>query len=263
MMTRAKPKYISLVPAVDQAARILLCLAQGPPDRKALTDICNQVGIHKSKAYSILNTLRHFGFVQKDPDHKTYSLGAGLLFLSSKILTKLDIRSAATPFLQRLSQETNSTALLCVIADQHAFVVAKDEGDQDIGVTIRVGHRFPLTWGAHGKAMAAFLPDSERERILSGERLYFHGDPSKFDRDRLEKELTLCRKTGYAVDLGDLKTGIRAAASPAFGPGGKLIGSFLVMGTYPSQFSEECGASVARAAREFSEAIGGTVQSSY
>ena len=242
---------------MDQAAKILLCLAQDPSDSKALTDICKQVGIHKSKAYSILNTLRHFGFIQKDPDNKVYSLGTGLLFLSSKVLTKLDIRNAAAPFLRRLSQDTNSTALLCIIADQHAFVVAKDEGSQDIGVTIRVGHRFPLTWGAHGKAMAAFLPDPERKKILSDERLYFHGDPSKFDRDRLEQELIACRKTGFAVDPGNMKTGIRAAAAPVFGPGGKLIGSILVMGTYPRQFSERYGATVAQAARGFSEAIGG------
>jgi hypothetical protein len=54
---KSEPKYITLVPAVEQASRILLCLAQDPSDDKKLTDICEDVGIHKSKAYSILNTL--------------------------------------------------------------------------------------------------------------------------------------------------------------------------------------------------------------
>ncbi len=245
---------------MEQAARILLCLAQDPSDKRALTDICKQVDIHKSKAYSILNTLRHFGFIEKDSESKAYSLGPGLLFLSSKVLNKLDLRDAVAPSLQRLSRETNSTALLCVIADQHTFVVAKDEGVQEIGVTIKVGHRFPLTWGAHGKAIAAFLPDSQRERILLDEKLYFHGDPSRFDRDRLEQELARCRKTGFAVDRGDMKTGIHAVASPIFGPGAKLIGSILVMGTFPKQFSEKYGSKVAKTAREFSEAFVGTVK---
>jgi DNA-binding IclR family transcriptional regulator len=252
-----KPKYISSVPAVEQAARILLCLAQDPSDKKPLTDICKQVGIHKSKAYSILNTLRHFGFIEKDPENKAYSLGPGLLFLSSKVLNKLDLRDAVAPFLQRLSRETNSTALLCIIADQYTFVVAKDEGIQDIGVTIRVGHRFPLTCGAHGKAMAAFLGDSDKKRILLAEKLYFHGDPSRFDRIRLEQKLARCRKTGFAVDLDEMKAGIHAVASPVFGPGSKLIGSILVLGTFPRQHSQRYGAETAKIAGEFSETIGG------
>ena len=255
----ARPKYTSLVPAVEQAARILLCLAQDSSDRKALTAICNDVGIHKSKAFSILNTLRHFGFVEKDPQNKAYALGPGLLFLSSKVLNNLDLRDAVAPYLQDLSHKTNSTALLCIVADQHTFVVAKDEGSQDIGVTIRVGHRFPLTWGAHGKAMAAFLPDSDREEVLAAGKLYFHGDPSTFDRDRLEQEMARCRRTGFAFDLGDMKAGIHAVASPVFGPGAKLVGSILVLGTFPKHDLEKYGSETAKRARAFSEAIGGAV----
>jgi DNA-binding IclR family transcriptional regulator len=245
---------------VEQASKILLCLAQDHSDKKALTEICRQVGIHKSKAYSILNTLRHFGFIEKDLENKTYSLGPGLLFLSSRVLNKLDLREAVAPFLEKLSRETNSTALLCMIADQYTFVVAKDEGFQDIGVTIKLGHRFPITWGAHGKAIAAFLPDSDRKRILSGEKLYFHGDPLRFDRDRLEEELAGCRKTGFAIDLGEMKVGIHAAASPVFGPSGKLVGSIVLMGTFPKQLSEKYGSQVAEMARGFSETIGGIPQ---
>ena len=258
--TETKPKYISLVPAVQQASKILLCLAQDPSDKVGLSDICKQVDIHKSKAYSILNTLRHFNFVEKDMKNKTYSLGPGLLFLSSKVLNKLELRDAVTPFLRKLSCETNSTALLCMMADQSVFVVAKDEGTQDIGVTIRLGHQFPLTWGAHGKAIVAFLPDPDKKRTLSGEKLYFHGDPSRLDRDRLEKELVRCRETGFAPDLGEMKTGIHAVAAPVFGPSRKLIGSIVVMGTFPRQFLERYGSQVAEIGRRFSETLGGIFQ---
>ena len=262
-LSQTKPKYISLVPAVEQASKILLCLAQDQSDKKNLTDICRHVGIHKSKAYSILNTLRQFSFIEKDLENKTYSLGPGLLLLSSKLLGKLDLREAVAPFLQKLSRETDSTALLCMVADEYVFVVAKDEGLQDIGVTIKVGHRFPLTWGAHGRAIVSFLPDSDKKRILSGERLYFHGDPSKLDRDRLEQEMDRCRQTGFAVDLGEMKAGIHAVASPVFGAGGKLVGSIVVMGTFPRHFSERYGILVGKIGRSFSETIGGMVQNPY
>ena len=47
----------------------------------------------------------------------------------------------------------------------------------------------PLTYGAHGKAIVAFLPGEERDRILREESLYFYGNPEKVDRHRLSAEL--------------------------------------------------------------------------
>ena len=161
------------------------------------------------------------------------------------------------PALAELSRETNSTAFLGLISDEHVFVVARDEGTQDIGMTIRLGHRFPLTWGAHGKAIAAFLSDEEQEEMLGTPKPYFHGHPSKFDRDRLEQELAVCRKRGFAADLGDMKNGVRAVAAPVFGPGGKLIGSLAIVGTFHKDSAQRYGSEVAKAARKFSELIGG------
>ena len=100
-----KPKstYSGIVPAVEEASRILITLARNNPGKMTLTQIRREVGIHNSKAFSILNTLQRFGFVQKDPVTKTYSLGMGLIYLSQKVLDTLDLREAAAPFLSRLS----------------------------------------------------------------------------------------------------------------------------------------------------------------
>jgi DNA-binding IclR family transcriptional regulator len=252
-----KPEYSSLVPAVEQASRILLVLAQSSAAKMNLTEICAAVGIHKSKGYSILNTLQHFSFVQRSPHDKSYSLGPGLLFLSNRVLSSLDMREAAAPFLQELSRKTNSTAFLGLISDNHVFVVARDEGTQDIGMTIRLGHRFPLAWGAHGKAIAAYLPEEEREKLFSGGKCYFHGDASRFDPKRLDQEITDCRATGFAVDLGEMKTGVNAVASPVFGAGGRVAGSLAIVGTFPQDLAEEYGTEVAKAAEEFSRQVGG------
>jgi DNA-binding IclR family transcriptional regulator len=177
--------------------------------------------------------------------------------LSSQILKNLDLHRAVEPFLQALSVQTNSTAFLAKMEGQYVYVIAKDEGHQDIGVSIRMGHRFPITWGAHGKAIAAFASDTERDSILSQEKLYFFGDPSRFNANRLKRELAMCRQNGYAYDPGEMQTGIRAVAAPVFGPDGRLTGSLVVMGTFPEELSDQYGMQVAQAAKDFSKAIGG------
>ena len=70
-----KAEKLYKVPAVEQAIRIMLYLANSGSNPKSLTDICQEVGIHRSKAFSILNTLNEHGFVKKNPNRKGYVLG--------------------------------------------------------------------------------------------------------------------------------------------------------------------------------------------
>ncbi len=255
--------YSGLVPAVDQAAKILLCLSKSPSSRMNLTEICKIVGIHKSKGYSILNTLQKFGFVQKGPLGKTYSLGLGLIALSRTVLDSLNYGEVAGPLLETLSRKTHSTALFGLNSENNVFIVAKQESDQAIGLTTRVGHRFSITHGAHGKAIIAFSSQEERERILSQERFFFHGDASKFDMARLEKEIVECRKTGYAFDMGDLNPGMNIIASPVFGAQGEVIGSLFIMGTFPEVLIEEYGIMVTESAKRFSTMLGADIEKTY
>lgn len=252
-----KSDYNGQVPAVDQAVRILLCLKKSTSAKMNLTDICKSVGIHKSKGFSILNTLQKFGFVQKDPAGKMYSLGLGLISLSRKVLDSLNYGEIAGPFLETLAEKTRSTALFGIINEGNIFVVARQEADNDISVTIRLGYRFNMTHGAHGKAIVAFLPEEERERILNQDKLFFHGDATRLDRSRLEKELMQCRKTGFAFDIGELHTGINVIASPVFDSQERLIGSLFIMGTFSESRIEEYGAAVAEHAKKFSALLGG------
>jgi DNA-binding IclR family transcriptional regulator len=260
---KTKSEYTGLVPAVDQASRILLCLAKGPALKMNLTEICKNVGIHKSKGYSILNTLQRYGFVRKDQTEKTYSLGLGLISLSRKVLDNLNYGQAAAPFLRTLAGKAHSTALFGLLEEDNAFVVAKHESDQKIGITTRVGHRFGVTDGASGKAIFAFLPEEERERIRAAKRPLFHGHESRFDEKRLEKEMAECRRTGYAVDLGEVFEGINIIAAPAFDSHGSLLGSIFIMGTFPESLVADYGPVVAETAKQFSAYLGADVEKIY
>jgi DNA-binding IclR family transcriptional regulator len=253
-----KSTYKPLSPAVEQASWVLISLGKTGRNKMSLTEICREVGIHKSKGYSILNTLMQFGFVEKDTQTKAYSLGPGLLFLSRHLLDNMDVRDRVSPFLKNVAVETKNTALLGLISTDQVFVVAKHEGNQNIGITIRLGHRFHITAGAHGKAITAFLPEVERKRILARKNLYFFGDAELMDMGKLKKELEECRAKGFSCDIGGLQPGINAVSAPVFGPQGKLIGCVILMGTFPEQIVEENGLIIAQAAKEISSSLMGS-----
>jgi DNA-binding IclR family transcriptional regulator len=255
--------YRPFVPAVEQGSRVLICLGRSPKSKMTLTEICHRVGIHKSKGYSILNTLRQFGFVEKDPQTKTYSLGVGLVFLARNVLDNLDLRDVVEPFLASLANETFSTALFGLISAEQVFIVAKHEADHNVGVTIRLGHRFHITSGAHGKAIVAFMPDEERKRLLERDKLYFYGDASAMDAKRLNGELLECRRSGFAQDKGGLQPGINAVSAPVFGPTERIIGCVILIGTFSDTLMTQYGRKVADIVKRISGSLGADIDQVY
>lgn len=255
-----RPEYGRLVPAVDQAARILFCLARNERAELSLTEICGEVGIHKSKGLAILRTLLDAALIVRDESSKEYALGPGLLYLSRAVLDKGDAGRFAKPYLAELVKATGATAFLGVINGEKVFVSAKEEPKEGIGLTIRVGHRYPLTWGAHGKAIAAFLPASERESVLAGPT-YFHGGPgAALPPTDLQQELEGVRVLGYATDLGRMQPGIRAVAAPLLGAGDRPVGALVVVGTFPASAVPPIGERLAALSREVGALVGPTLE---
>jgi DNA-binding IclR family transcriptional regulator len=250
-------KYI--VPAVEQASRVLFCLAEASSSHLSLTEICAKVGVHKSKAFSILNTLQIFGLVQRNVEGRGYSLGPGLIGLSRRFLDNLSAPALAEPLLEELSKKTGATAALGLIADRNVFVANKRENGSAIVVTMRVGHRFPLTYGCHGKAIAAFLPQNELDDLLKEKKLYFYGKPEKYDHVRLMEDIERCRRDWYAEDIEETAPRLNAVAAPVLGPGEYPIGYIVVLGFASAEATREGGPLVAEAGRALSRQLGAKI----
>jgi IclR family transcriptional regulator, acetate operon repressor len=243
---KAKSRSRSLVPALEQGVQVLLCLQKNAGEKMSLTKICQAVCIHKSKGYSILTTLQTYGLVERDPEAKTYTLGARLIPLARAVLDHLDFRSAATPIVEELAKDTGMTAWFGLRMNESVFVVSKYEPGEHFWATPGIGHTFNLYEGAHGKAVLAFLPDKERKAVLSARKA----------SNGLTKELALINQLGFARDLGEFARGINAVAAPVFGPGQQVAGVLLLFGTFPEAKTERFGRRTADAAKRISQRLG-------
>ncbi len=164
-----------------------------------------------------------------------YGRRPGLIALARKVLDDLSAPTLAEPILEELAQGGETTAALGLIADRSVFVAAKREGGGPVVVTIRLGHRFPLTYGCHSKAIAAFLPDDEVGILLKDKKLYFQGDPARFDKNKSIAEIERCRKDWFAVDVEETTPGLNAVASPVFGPNNRPLGYIVGIGLASSE----------------------------
>jgi len=248
-----------LVPAVDQASRILFCLARADSSYMSLIEICSHIGVHKSKAFSILKTLEKSGLVQGNPMGKGYCLGPGLIWLSRRFLDKLSLPALADPILDDLARRSGKTAALGLIAEKNVFVAAKREGAGGIVVTMNIGHRFPISYGCHGKAIAAFLPEKELEDLLKESKLYFHGDPARFNERKLREEIERCRRLWFADDTEETSPGLNAVATPVLGPNSRPIGYIVILGLPSAEATYHCGPLVAEAGKTLSRQLGARI----
>ena len=239
-------EYKVLVPALDQAIKILLYLQEAAGAKMSLTNICKAVGLHKSKGHSILNTLQRYDIVARDPDSKTYTLGARLIPLARAVLDHLDFRSAAVPIVEELAKETGMTVWFGLVMNRSLFVVSKYEGGEHFWATPGIGQIFRLFEGAHGKAALAYLPNAERDAILA----------KMENKSAVVRELDPVRRQGFARDAGEFAKGINAVAAPVFGPGQQVLGVLLLFGTFPKSQMDRLGAKTAGAARRISQKLG-------
>jgi DNA-binding IclR family transcriptional regulator len=263
-----KDSYLQLVPAVDQAVRLLFTLANTVGGEASLTQLTKEVGISKSKGLAILNTLRNAGLVVRDDRTKNYALGANLLLLSRALLNNTDVARAATPYLEELAAKTGCSLHLGVVSGETLFVVARRHAPGGSYIPIDVGHRYPLTWGAHGRAYLATLPPEELDRRLSHSSMIQAGetDRDQIDRDTLRAQVEEARRAGYGKSLGTTWSGLNAVSAvltsptPETAEGFLVVGCIVAVGSFSPDRAAEIGELLVESAAEMSRRLGPLLQ---
>ena len=239
--------------------QVLFLIAQSDSGHMNLPQICEQTGIHKSTVFGLLQTLHKHGIVQTEGKGKGYTLGPGLIRLSTSFLDSLNIPRLAEPILSQLVDEIGVTTALGLIADNDFFVAAKHEGRSPAAVSIRLGQRFPLTYGCHGKAICACLSKAELDTLLGEENAYFHGDSPNFSRQKLIKEIAEYQQNGFAEDLEETTPGLNAIAAAVIDANQRPVGDIVALGLESADVARQCGPIVATAARRLSRKLGAVV----
>lgn len=254
MKTQLDRRYSA--PAVEQACRILFGLAGSTASQLSLTEISRQVGVSGSKAFGLLSALEKSKLIKRGRDGKGYALGPGLIPLSRKVIDDIVPSQIAEPVLDALTKETGCTSIFGLITGETVYVASRRESGGDIRIVMNVGFAMPLTYGAHGKAIVAFLPEVERARILAQEDLHFYLDPGKLDMARLTDELAQCRREGFACTISKSTPAITVVAAPVFGFSGNPIGFVEIFVLAAEKAARRFGPVVSRAGKALFQQLG-------
>ena len=94
--------------------------------------------------------------------------------------------------------------------------------------SLHVGSRIPAYCSATGKALLAFLPRPDLERILDRTNLVQRGPRTVTDKKTLLAELEHVRRTGIAVNDEELESALRSIASPIRTRSGEVVAAVNV-----------------------------------
>jgi DNA-binding IclR family transcriptional regulator len=223
-----KDNYEYIVPAVDRAARILMLLRTQGRDM-TIAEITEETGWHKSSVHKLLVTLSHHGLLDRDEETKRYSLGIGLIGYGQFVFNNLDSANATRSLLKQLADFSGETANYCLVQGGKVIVVDSVESRIDLRVVPPVGTVNSLTMKSNGKAVLAFLPESQAKKIIQEEELQAFTKKSITDPEAFYRELSLVRKRGYATDFEEFREGISAISVPVFNSTGKVIGTLSLI----------------------------------
>jgi len=216
------------VRAVDRALDVLLCFNRQSPEL-SMTQIAEQIGIHKSTVHRLLATLENRRFVQRDPDTGIYRLGIRLLQMAYLTLEQNDLRQLAAPFERRLSEQYQENIHLAVLDDTDVVFVNIIESPQRVKLAAAIGQRFPAYATASGKAILAFLTEKMVWRII--ERGMSQFTPyTHTSSNALFEDLHSIKEKGFAISEQEYENEINAVAAPIFDLEGQPIASVAVAG---------------------------------
>src|SRR3954471_6031250 len=175
------------VQSVDRAIAVLEILAR--EGDAGVSEIADQVGIHKSTASRLLGALMARDLVHQNSERGKYQLGFGILRLAASIPSRLSLVHEARPVLEALAEEFKETVNLAVLRSNYAVNVDQAMGPSTLATYDWVGSLTPLHATSSGKVLLAALTADERNAILKRVGLPARTPRTITSRSELEKQL--------------------------------------------------------------------------
>jgi len=196
--------------SVGSALDVMECFATD--GELGVSDIARRLGVAKSTAHRLLQTLASRGFVEQVVHSGQYRLGMHVYELGALALARNELRHAALPFLRQVATATGLTVNLSVPDGPDIVFVERIENSDGVRILGHFGRRLPAHTTSSGKAIAAWNPKADLARRRAG----FPPRVSHTVRTEADWEgcLDNVRKVGYAVSHSESFDGASSVAVP-------------------------------------------------
>lgn len=223
-------RYVSPKPqsqTVDRALQIVKMIA-GQKHEMGVMEIARRLDVYPSVASRLLATLEYHGVLRKNRETSKYQLGAGLIELGTLAMQRFEIADLARQAMEGLGARTGETIFLMVLNQGAGVYIAKVSSPNPITVQSEVGQRgYPHT-SAVGKALLAYLPETDLDQFIGERGLPYRTPNTITDTDEFKAHLAEIRKNGCAIDDEEGIPGVRCIGAPILDPSNYPIAAISI-----------------------------------
>jgi DNA-binding IclR family transcriptional regulator len=194
---------------------------------RGVTDLARELDLQKSNAHRLLQTLVAQGFARQDPDSGRYGASVKVWELGMLVLSRLEIRDHAEPWLAALGRRCGETVNLSIRDGAHVLFIDRLEQGQPTRAGY-IGVRAPAHALATGKVLLAHAPIEVQQMAM--ERLQAFTRKTITDPDALAKNLALIRTRGYALNRGEWREMVNSVAMPVRDGRGEVVAAVGITG---------------------------------
>lgn len=189
-------------------------------------EVASITGLPRSTAFRFLHTLISGEYVTFDQKSNTYVMGPKVMSLGFTVLSSMDLRDVASPYLEKLARTSNQNVNLGILDGVDVVYIERIKKWQILDTNVHVGSRLSSHQTAIGRAILAFLDEEKFEsvlnRLLKEVTIKEHiGEKGK----DLIKILQKVRQKGYALNDEELIKGLRSIAAPVFNAQSEVEGA--------------------------------------
>ena len=180
---------------LERGLRALELLADRGEAR--LVEVAEGLDVSRATAFRILTTLMDHGYVERQPNRPTYSLGrmVGSLALQVEAPT---VERLARPAMAALRDRTGETVNLVTIDRGRVVYTATLESRHGLRMSTPIGIEAPVHATAVGKAILAALNDPGA--LLPPEPYPAYTDETRTTWRALASDIDRVRETGFAIE---------------------------------------------------------------
>jgi DNA-binding IclR family transcriptional regulator len=224
---RIGPNYD--VPSLRLGFQVLEKLSAQPRGR-VLTDLAAELDCPVSSAYRIVMALEELGLVSRDPETKQIRMTQKLLLIGQRAITETNLVEQALDIMRELRDVVVDTVLIGVREGAEIVVLDEAIGSRMFCFVSKLGYRVPAYCSAPGKAMLAFLPEQEREAVLTTTKLVRFNARTITNKEALRRELAAVVEKGYAFDNAEQFDGVYCIGAPVFDRAGYPVATIWTTG---------------------------------
>jgi DNA-binding IclR family transcriptional regulator len=225
-----------------------------------LSQLTEVLGIDRSSAFRLANTLKRRGFLSNPSVGKDYILGPSLWRLSRQYDWSKMLATVAHDHLNLLANATNETAHLALREGRKALFIDHVASNHVIAISGQTGELVPLHCTSHGKALLADFDEAGLRALFGGGKLEPFTRQTIVSISDLAENCRKIRARGYATDDGEFIEGVRCLAAPIRNRQGAVIASIGISAPksrFPAQRDAEYATRVTEVAQEIGKLVGG------